>query len=185
MSANSPFALPCDEKSFSRLLLLVLQSIAAPSPPPPWAEISAALLPSAPPLPALSFCGALQRAFARAVVEQWAPPALEAHLVGAGFSGAHAAAAGAAWARERAAVGCAAAARALPSPAPTLVGPPAFTVVGPVAASDGAVGGEPAARLRLPTSAGAWEVAADRGALAAASAALAGARRALGGAAVA
>jgi hypothetical protein len=184
-------ALPCDEKSFSRLLLLVLQSIAAPSPPPPWPEAAAALLPGAPAPAALAFCAALQRAFARATCEQWAPPQLEAHLVGAGFSGAHAAAAGAAWARERGGGGgggaaAAAAARALPAPAPTLAGAPTFAVVGPVAASDGAVGGEPAARLTLPTSGGVWEVAADRGALAAAAAALAGARRALGaGAAVA
>jgi hypothetical protein len=178
-------ALPCDEKAFSRLLLLVLQSLSSPSVPPPWPDAVASLLPAAAPAAGLSFVAGLQRALARAACEQWLPPQLEAHLVGAGLSAALAAVAGGAWARERGGAAAAAAAAALPPTAPTLAAPPAFSVVGPVAASDGVVGGEPGVRLTLPTTGGVWEVAADRGALAAAAAALAGARRALGGAAVA
>ena len=128
---------------------------------------------------ALKFTQGLQRALARAALEQWTPAQLEAHLLGGGLEASKASAAGAFWGKEREGVLAAVQARAF-VPCPQLRGAPSFAVATPTASSDGVVGGEPLAVLRFETSAGSLTVEASRGVLAAAVVSLNQARKSLG-----
>ena len=175
--------LPLPPKTFTSLFSAILRVdlLKSPDSPPclPWEDLCTQLFAGLDASRCLRFTQGLQRALARAAHEQWSASQLEAYLLSGQLEGGLAAAAGAAWGREREGVLAAVAARGF-APLPALQGAPSFAIATLTASSEGAAGGEPVAVLHLHTAEGPLTLEAGRGALGAAVAALGAARRAIG-----
>jgi hypothetical protein len=177
-----PGVAPAAVLSLLRALLRedVLRDAAVPS--LPWSELHASLFPGVEESAALAFARALQRALARAAVEQWPGARLGEYVASAGLPAAAADAAATWWAAEGPRAIEALSRRGDGGRA--LVAPPSFAALSFTAAS-GETASEAAALLALQVSDGGdgvrtLHVAATRGALAAALASIGQARRALG-----